>query len=345
MNRIEKTLSESSLWSVIDDKSIIDTDDLNVNSIEEANSFLEGYGFDYNSLSEREELASIRKESIAFLEDVLLVDGQEIPPPVLNETDVRQLLIGASRKDGTESSKWCCALLRVMHTFAHCGTFFTEHYEDKIHKQIMGRFQPHIRYDGDKIFIGDIELVNFESRPVKSKQSVVLKMLHKVENVSTEIFDWFGIRFVTRDRLDVIKVLEYLIQHDAIMPANIKASRSRNTLLDVEQIKSLAPREGDLEGIRSEIQMLDYPKVDGFRSGNPYSGATYHAIQFTCRHRVRIDESDGREIRFFFPYEIQILDEDSFAKSRSGLDSHEQYKKRQLAVARRRVLHSIKNPT
>lgn len=339
------SLSDSPLWALVDDISIIDSDGLNVSSIDEAESFLAGYGFDYNLPSERQELNSIRKESIAFFEDVLLEDGQKIPPSVQNENDIRRLLILASRKDGTETAKWCCALLRVMHTFAHCRTFFTDRYEDKIHEQIMARFQPHIRYDGDKILIGDVELVNFESRPVKSRQSVVLKMLHKVENVSAEIFDWFGIRFVSRDRLDVIKVLEYLIRHNVIMPANIKASRSKNTLLDARRIKSLAPVNGDLERIRSVIQAMDYPSAEGFRSGNPYSGATYHAVQFTCRQRVHINEPDGQEIRFFFPFEVQILDEESFAKSRDGLDSHEHYKKRQLDAARRRVLPFIRKPT
>ncbi len=338
MNSMQKIAPYSRLWEVIDDKSIIDSNGLNVHSITEAESFLAGYGFDYNLSSERHELASLRKEAIELLEDVLLEEGQKIPSSVINETDIRQLLISASQKDRSDRTKWCCALLRVMHTFAHCGTFFAEYHEGHIHEQILERILPHIHYKDERIFVGDIELVHFESRPVKSRNSIVIKMLHKVENVSTEIFDRFGVRFITRDKLDAIKVIEYLITNNVIMPANIKASKSKNTLLDVDLVKALWSKNGDIEDVRSEIQMLNYPNSDGTFSLNTYSGGEYHAVQFTCRQRVKIRESNGQDIRFYFPYEIQILDEESYVKIQDGMDSHAQYKKRQIATARRRVL-------
>jgi uncharacterized protein (TIGR04562 family) len=43
-------------------------------------------------------------------------------------------------------------------------------------------------------------------------------------------------------------------------------------------------------------------------------------------------------MRFFFPYEIQILDADSFEEARSGRASHDDYRERQREAVRRRVL-------
>ncbi len=342
MDNEKKSWAASPLRTIIEDKSIIDSQGLDVHSIDAATLFLKSYGFDYDNPSERLEIAEIRANSVIFLEDVLLKDGQAIPLFVRNELDIRQLLIWASEKNGSEKTQWSCALLRVMHTFAHCGSFFTEHFEDQIREQILERIQPHISSENDKLFVGDIEIAHFESRPVKSKHSAVLKMLHKVENVSTEIFDWFGIRIVVHDRLDAIRILEYLARHNIVMAANIKASRTRNTLLDIVQIKNLWSRIADWEKLAPDARKFDYPKPTGTRSGNPFSGTTFHAIQFTCRHRVRVNEPSGREIRFFFPYEVQILDQESFAKTRTGRDSHQKYKHRQLTAARRRVLPFIR---
>lgn len=342
MGNEQKSWAGSTVRAIVDDRSIIDSQALEVNSVDDATSFLKSYGFDCDIPAERQELASIRDDAIVFLEEALLRNGQEIPASVRDETDIRRLLLWASERNGSERAKWSCALLRVMHTFAHCGSVFTDLYEGQIREQILDRIQPHIRREHDKVFVGDIEIAHFDSRPLKSRHSAVLKMLHKVENVSTDIFDWFGIRIVIRDRLDAIRVLDYLVRHNVVMAANIKASRTRNTLLDFDQIKYLWSGIGDLKSGGPEGRMFDYPNPAGQRPGNPFSGATFHALQFTCRHRVRINEPDGREIRFFFPYEVQILDEESFTRSRTGRDSHQQYKRRQLDAARRRVLPFIR---
>ena len=108
-------------------------------------------------------------------------------------------------------------------------------------------------------------------------------------------------------------------------------------------------------------------------SGNPHSSRAFHSIQFTCRQLIRIanpvflatkklreDLSEvwpqaevdrrlaaielhgGEEtLRFFFPYEVQILDKENHELSESGESSHANYRLRQLRVARRRVLGGL----
>lgn len=99
---------------------------------------------------------------------------------------------------------------------------------------------------------------------------------------------------------------------------------------------------------------------------NPQTSEHYRAIQFTCRELVKIPNPlyqaysltkeqlehvpGGSQIfheiypqpvpsheYIFFPYEIQIMDVKSYADSIFGKSNHEEYRKKQLEVARNRV--------
>ncbi|MFD2206048.1 TIGR04552 family protein [Kiloniella antarctica] len=333
-----KLWSGASLTTVLKGQSIIDSDKLQVSSLKEAEAFLECYGFDYQQLEDRQEIEGIRQEAITFIEEVLLQEGEEITPEVRNQESVLQLLLWVSEPVATERSQWACALLRVMHTFSHCGSYFNERYHTQIQQQIFGRFEQHIRYTSNGTYIGDIELSSYERKSSKTRHSAVLKMLHKAENVAADIFDWLGIRIVTRDLLDALKVLCYLREYNVVMFANIKPSRSRNTLIDVEWMEERWKDMDDLEAARLEGDLIRYPDEVDRVTDNLFSGSHYRSLQFTCRQRVRLKEDDGTRIRFYFPYEIQILDEASYQSNRHGEASHEQYKLRQIRSVRHRVM-------
>jgi len=180
--------------------------------------------------------------------------------------------------------------------------------------------------------------------------SVAMKLLHKVENVAEDIFDRVGVRFITHERLDTLLVVKYLREHNVFMFANIKPSRSRNTLIDIGWLEDLmAGLDGEVEaGSMTEDERMEVLReavashahlAEPSTSLNPYSAASYHAVQFTCRQMIRVPDDTGRcEIRFFFPFEVQILDEESYRRSRSGYAAHDLYKQRQRKAVRDRVL-------
>ena len=56
--------------------------------------------------------------------------------------------------------------------------------------------------------------------------------------------------------------------------------------------------------------------------------------------RVLASHSVAPYIRFMFPYEIQILDEENDLKSQNGESSHSNYRLRQLRAVRHRVFPS-----
>ncbi len=103
---------------------------------------------------------------------------------------------------------------------------------------------------------------------------------------------------------------------------------------------------------------------------NPHSSEFYRAIQFTCRQLIKLknpvyddvrelkqlvkhkgaqediakttDRIDlkylQREIRFFYPFEVQVVDSQSAEENEKGRSAHSEYKKAQIQTALRRVM-------
>src|SRR3954454_4063 len=138
---------------------------------------------------------------------------------------------------GQALRNWACSLLKVMHTIAHIDKDVRTPYFTDIQKQIFDRFYKLIHRDSEaQLFLGErtddplrIDLVAFETKPKKSRDSIILKLLHKPENVAEDIFDRVGIRFTTHTRLGALRVVKSLKDKMIVMPPNIKPSRSRNT--------------------------------------------------------------------------------------------------------------------
>lgn len=322
------------LRAVVGGASAIDVGRLHVEDHDDAERFLAAYGYRWDDPEEREELEYLRTTAIAFVRDVLLEPGEAIPEATMAVTDVRELLLAVS---SDTPDPWACGLLRVMHTLAHAESDFTDSFAEQIEAQILGRFEKWIREDAAGLRLGDVPLVRYESRARKELHSLVLKLLHKPENVAADIFDRLGVRFVTRNRLDALLVVRFLRVNNVIMFANVKPSRSKNTLVDLARLEAAIPDAADMPSLAAEMEGWAYPDAGGDPS-NPYSAKAYHAIQFTGRQRVRVSNASGEVYRFFFPFEVQVLDEASWLESRKGWASHADYKERQRQAARRRVL-------
>lgn len=79
------------------------------------------------------------------------------------------------------------------------------------------------------------------------------------------------------------------------------------------------------------------------KESNPHSSTQYTSIQLTARQMIVIQDPFNFNIsyRFFFPFEIQILDWESYMESRTGRASHNEYKKSQTTAVRNRVLGNV----
>lgn len=365
---------------------------------EQVNKFLSGYGLEPEDPIIRAELFGNFQEALQFIKRYFLKEGNpdgldlKIPNSIYMVTDIADLFVmatGGSDKPH-EERLWAEIVLKVMHTILHTDKDLRSSYFSTIQQQIFDRFYKLIwRDDNDNLYLGEkgsdnvVPLLDFVTKSKKSRESVIIKLLHKAENVAEELFDRVGVRIVTKDRVDTLRAIRILIENNVVIPHNIKPSRSINTMIDIDKFKDIhqslvkmALRNNlDEEGFRTAInkEIMDCVKYDDESERNKHSLSKYQAIQFTCRQLIKyknpflrefkgvrkmaaeIGEEDAlakkilnmdislisRDVRFFYPFEVQIMDEEAHRVNTEGEASHAEYKKSQVRSAMKRVFWAL----
>lgn len=297
-------------WSLMDvmigGQSSIDLPQLYVKSREEAGRFIANYGYDTNRLEDQRFIHRCIVEALSFIERQLMPaewsGGNQPPPQVLACTDVRDLVVWASGGNQTDKSlkDWSCAVLRVMHTIAHIHGVQLAADVAIARRQIMGRFEQYIfRNDHGFLFLGDckdsVELERVEWKHSKTRESIILKLLHKPGNVAETIYDILGIRIVTKKKSDVMMVVKLLRDYYLVTFPNMIPKRSRNTIMGLDQFKRHVSRlrrglkEGQIDP-QAFTQMIEsdfgFDEAEAHAS-NPHSSSSYKSIQLTCRQLIR----------------------------------------------------------
>jgi uncharacterized protein (TIGR04562 family) len=218
--------------------------------------------------------------------------------------------------------------------------------DDMEGKSILGPSQPS----------GDIHLHKFEIKPFKATASSVVKLLARPERVALTLLDKLGVRFVTRNVYDCFRVIRFLVDSHIISYPHIMPDQSNNTLYPVNLFLEVAEelRSREQKGLDISREVIDDLMKDRFQKGkdraqyllkgNEFSGPDYRFIKFITRKLITVRVGpDGaqRAFRFFYPYEVQIIDTESHASNLLGPMAHDEYKKRQRHRARERVLGSM----
>jgi len=389
-------IGESVLRVLIGGRSFLDSKEGflgTFRNVHAAENYLGAYGFNLHDPIEKAELQGSLQEALRFIRTYFLKPGNpeglgiEIPKKIIETNEIPELLMFASSETQPELRHWACAILRVIHTLSHIDRDIRTHYFTDIQTQILDRFYRQLHRDEHGVlYLGRthddpfrVNLVHFEVKPKKARDSILMKLLHKPESVAEELFDRVGVRFVTRNRTDAVRVIQYLEHANVVVGANIKPSRSRNTLIDTEQfedvLRAALPKlkDGQLDeaGLRDQLEACGYPVQKA--GENPFSSEHYRAIQFTCRQLIKIknplsdhirdlknaargkrldpdlaaaiDKVDQKYIqrvaRFFYPFEVQVMDEHSHIENEKGRSAHREYKKAQQRAALIRVMGAL----
>lgn len=365
---------------------------------EQVNRFLAGYGLEPQDPIIRAELFGNFQEALQFIKRYFLKEGNpeglnlKIPNSIYMVTDIADLFVmatGGSDKPH-EERLWAEIVLKVMHTILHTDKDLRSSYFSTIQQQIFDRFYKLIwRDDNDNLFLGEkgsenvVPLIDFVTKSKKSRESVIIKLLHKAENVAEELFDRVGVRIITKDRIDTLRAVRVLIENNVIIPHNIKPSRSINTMIDIDKFRDIhkslvkmALRNNlDEDAFRQAVnkEIMECVKYSDDGDRNKHSLSNYQAIQFTCRQLIKyknpflkefkgvrklaaeIGEDDplakrilnmdlsliSRDVRFFYPFEVQIMDEAANKVNTEGEASHAEYKKSQVRSAMKRVFWAL----
>ncbi len=369
---------------------------------DEVAQFLEGYGVKTTNQVNMAELFGTYQEALQFIKRYFLKEGWEdgldikIPSSLQSISEVNELFLmatGNTGKQNEEERLWAEVILKVVHTILHIDRDIRSNYFSVIQQQIFDRFYKNVfRDQNDKLYLGpgepenSIPLLDFVTKAEKSRDSTIIKLLHKMENVSEEIFDRVGVRFITHNILDTLNVVKYLLDSNIVIPHNIIPGRSFNSLVDLEKFRvfyhhlmkkvfreKLGPDEFRQE-LERGVEAATHPgiwEVGEKRNGHTLTG--YRSIQFTCRqlihyknpffsefnkvkkmaHEIGADDPLAkmilgldfsplmREVRFFYPFEIQVVDQAGHLGNTEGKASHTIYKKSQQKSAMIRVLKKL----
>ena len=368
-----------------------------LNEKQQVTEFLNGYGFNINDPVESAELFGIFQEALQFIKRYFLIEGNpdgldmKVPNYLYTITNISELFLAATghsnQKLTKEEAFWAGVVLKVMHTILHTDKDLRYRYFSTIQQQIFDRFYKFIHRDEEnRLFLKNengtsIPLYDFQTKAKKTRDSIVIKLLHKQENVAEELFDRIGMRIITYNKLDALRVIKFLHRNHVIMINNIKPSRSQNTLVDLLMLKKRIQtlyKETIREAYTEEVF---YQKLNGLieecapahlHHENRHSLDEYRAIHFTGRQLIKyrnpfmasfnevrkmairdkenpiaqallnLDTSAiSRDVRFFYPFEVQLTDYESHLKNTQGEASHDEYKRSQLKSAMKRIFRPI----
>lgn len=353
---------DSSLSVVAGGASAIDRPNLHIHSFDEAESFLKSYGYQISKEEHLERLWYFHRRAMVLMVEKLKININEIPDEIKtkeNLKDIRNLLIYASEGENKKLQKWSCALLRCMHVFVHSETDLFSFFSEEIQKQILNPFERSVAQEGSSLFLKSflkdghppVELLDFNSKPFKTSSSTVIKLLARPDALAMKIFDKLGVRFITRSIFDSFQVIRFLIEENLISYPQIMPDQSSNNMYPVDQFlavcQKLQKKHGNEQKLSSEkIDRLLMQKLKTnqsaflglFRKENPFSSEDFKYIKFICRKLIQIESSGpGKTFSFFYPFEVQILNETAYKKMQSGESEHAAYKDRQIDAAVKRL--------
>jgi uncharacterized protein (TIGR04562 family) len=354
------------LSAMIQGKSSIDLTAMPIRNRDEAFNLVYNYGFDLNLPEDRSEMEGYFIEAVNFIEHRFLspaIDwashgeppspADKIPLEVTQSRDVLELIMLAGQKNHPYRS-WACALLKVIHTLVYIQNSPLYKHHAQASETILARFREVLlpEADGTVVLQGvegrQLKLYGFEAKHHKPRESILIKLLCKKENVAENVWDLVGVRLITFHPAEAILAVDILREQKVILFPNVIPSRSRNTLIDFVHFRELYEtrlsefKQGlcDVQAVKNLFSTDEFliPQ-ETHNNQNPLSSPHYRSLHITCRQLLRVKQPDGlTETRFAFPYEVQILDKAGFLESRVGHGAHANYKQRQLFAARRRVL-------
>lgn len=352
---------DSSLSVVAGGASILDKKHLNIHNLDEAEAFIKSYGYNINHPDDIVRLWYFYRRAMVLMEEKLKIDLNEIPQELKSKEDlhdIRNLLIYASGGQNKNLQRWACAILRCMHVYVHSETDLFSFFSEQIQKQILNPFEQSIVQE-EKLFLKafqkeshpQVELVGFQTKPFKTSSSTVIKLLAKPDALAMKIFDKIGVRFITKTVFDSFQVIRFLVEENLISFPQIMPDQSSNNMYPVEEFlavcQKLQKKHGHEQKLTSEkIDRLLMRKLKSnqsaflglFRKDNPFSSVDFKYIKFISRKLIHIDSSGpGKTFSFFYPFEVQILNEAAFEKMQSGESEHSAYKNRQVKAAVKRL--------
>jgi uncharacterized protein (TIGR04552 family) len=326
--------------------SVIDWRRLNFTTLAEVDAFLGLNLFDPADPADERRLRSILAQAVAYLRAAF---GYRVAAPVAQPADVRDLfLLASGRGEPSRYRRIACVVLKVMHVIHHLEArellFRTPIREadlaERVHRRVMA--------EAARMKALGMPIVEFVGN-VKTRDSLVTKLLAKKESVAAQVFDRVRYRVVAEQRDQLPGVAWHLTQH--LFPFNFTVpGQTRNSLL---RFGELLGRHPDGDALLDRLQLpLDAEKRALSTPRNEFSGDNFRMLNFVVDVPVRVDEllpphdpmADELGRIVFALVEFQVLDAATARSNEAGDSAHDRYKRRQLQQVLRRLSRGLVVP-
>ena len=318
--------------------SVIDWRRLHFKTREEADQYLRLCLFEPDDPFDRDRLQRILDEAVDYLRTTFrYVVAEEVAQPAR----VQDLFLLASGVGNTKLRRIACLVLKVMHVVHHIEAVGLLHRarvsEDELCQLVTQRVDncmEQLRREGFPVVAA--------AGSVKTRHSLITKLLAKKETLAAQIYDRVRYRIVTDDRDHVLPVLIRLC--DLLVPFNfVVPGQTQNTLICFRQLLR------DWPSLRNMAPQLQVGLLDDEQEPehNEFSGDSYKVLNFVAELPVRlperaVDVGDGRIA--FCMVELQLVDRDTAQANESGENAHLRYKRRQLRRVLRRLSRGLVVP-
>jgi uncharacterized protein (TIGR04552 family) len=301
--------------------------------------------FDLDDPRDERRLRSILAQAVEYLRRAF---GYRVADAVAHPTDLRDLfLLASGAAEPVRYRRIACVALKCMHVVHHLEArellFRTPIREADLAERVDRRVMAEAR----RMQQLGLPVVEFVGN-VKTRSSLVTKLLAKRETVAAQVFDRVRYRIVTQRQDQIPSILNHLTR--TLFPFNyVVPGQTQNSLVKFREILARHP---DGARLVSELQApIDIERRDR-KHVNSFSAKTYRVLNFVVDLPVRVDEllpADGPFAEdlgriVFSLVEFQVVDAATARRNEVGASSHERYKRRQSKIVLRRLSRGLVVP-
>lgn len=324
--------------------SVLDWTRLHLEDTAAVDHFLQLNLFDARDPRDERRLRDILSQAVDYLRNAF---GYGVAAAVAQPEDVRDLFLFASgAKEPRRHRRIACVVLKCMHIVHHLEArellFRTPVREVELGARVHRRVMAEARRMKDLGF----PIVQLQGN-VKSRASLVTKLIAKRDTVAAQVFDRVRYRIVT-ERADQIPPVVWHLA-DTLFPFNfVVPGQTHNSLVPFRELVAQHPRGRSIVGeLQAPLQAEPHRHLR-----NEFTGSAYRVLNFVVDLPIRIDEllpADGalsEELGrvVFSLVEFQVLDAATAAANELGDSSHARYKRRQLQQVLRRLSRGLVVP-
>jgi uncharacterized protein (TIGR04552 family) len=322
--------------------SVVDWRRLHFRDAAAVDHFLRQNLFDLSDPRDERRVRSILAQAVDYLRTAF---GYRVAEAVANPRDLRDLfLLASGAAEPQRYRRIACVVLKCMHVVHHLEARELASRAPVREADLAELVDRRVMAEARRMVESGFPILEFHGN-VKTRSSLVTKLLAKRETVAAQIFDRLRYRVVTQRRDQIAPVLHHLEQN--LFPFNfVVPGQTQNNLVAFRQVLDQHPRA---KALAAELQMpLGLEATDPKRV-NEFSGKGYRVLNFVVDLPVRIDEflppGVGDVARVVFALvEFQIMDGATLRRNEEGDSAHSRYKRRQLRKVLRRLSRGLVVP-